>query len=344
MPFHVLLWVLVWLFYVYFFSYNTDNQSFVLWFSSSLLPVTIATTYIFSNKIIPSYLLKQKYALFALYSAYTVIGSLFLILVIVFFGFMLKAYFNVEALPLLTRNFVFVFILVYLVVGSVSFVNLLRHNYKTSSHNKQLQHKLLEGKLRMKQKELYYLKQQIHPHFLFNTLNTIYASALKESKDTPELVLQLSNLLDYVLNQIEKPWVPIEDEVAYISSYINLEHIRFKESMEVIFNKEIRQSHEVPPMLFMAFVENAFKHGGRINDILTVTIDLKVTKNSLVFQIENSVNEKKKDDDNHGIGLTNTKNRLDSVYPNAYHLDIDATEQSYRVALSIDLIKQHAAV
>ncbi|QIE59171.1 histidine kinase [Rasiella rasia] len=343
-PIHVLFWVFVWLFYVYFFSYNNANNSFVFWFSASLLPVTIAATYIFSNELIPKYLLLRKYLLFTLYSAYTVIGSLFLILLVVFFGFMMKAYFNMEELPLLIRNFVFVFILVYLVVGSACFVNVLRYNYKTSNQNRELQNKLLEGALQLKQKELYYLKQQIHPHFLFNALNTIYAAALKESKDTPELVLKLSNLLDYVLHQIEKPHVSIYDEVTYIESYVGLERVRFKDSLVIHFKKEIDSAIMVPPMLFMAFVENAFKHGGRVENVLYINIDLKVTKQSLFFKIENSLNITSNNIDGHGLGLANTRERLDKQYPGNYSLSSTKEDQKYQVILEVNLEKPETYV
>ena len=334
-PYHIILWVLVWLFYVYFFSYNTENQSFVFWFSSSLLPVTIAATYTFSYEIIPNYLLKQKYALCALYSLYTMIGSLFLIMLIVFFGFMIKAYFNVETMPLLTRNFVFVLILVYLVVGVVSFINLLKHHYNTRNQNKILQNKILEGKLLLKQRELHYLKQQIHPHFLFNILNTVYAFALKKSEETPALVLKLSNLLDYVLHQIEKPLVSIYDEVTYIESYIGLESIRFKDTVRLRFEKEIETDKQVPPMLFMAYIENAFKHGGGRDGILDIFIKLRATSTLLLFTIENTVGNTSEEKSNHGIGLQNSRKRLETVYPDSFELSTKRTDAQFLLNLSI---------
>ena len=240
-----------------------------------------------------------------------------------------------ETLPLLIRNFVFVFILVYLVVGSASFINVLRYNYKTNTQNKALQNLVLEGKLLMKQKELYYLKQQIHPHFLFNSLNTIYAASLKKSEDTPELVLKLSNLLDYVLHQIEKPWVSMEDEVQYIESYIGLESIRFKETLRVAFTKYIEVEKEVPPMLFMAFIENAFTHGGRRNDILDIVIHLSVKEDTMLFEIENSVSDVTSNLESHGLGILNTTKRLNTVYPESYSLHTEQSETSYKVKLEV---------
>jgi two-component system LytT family sensor kinase len=335
-PLHLLLWVVVWLFYVYFFSYNTQNVTFVLWFSACLLPVSIFVTYLFSYELIPKYLLPKKYIEFVVYSLYTVIGSLFLIIIIVFFSFLFKDNFKIEELPLLTRNFLFVFVLVYLVAGVVSFINLLRYNFQANSRNKELQNIVLESKLELKQKELYYLKQQIHPHFLFNTLNTVYAFALKQSKETPELILKLSNLLDYVLHQIEKPTVSIYDEVKYIESYIGLESIRFRDTVRINFEKDIQTDKHLPPMLFMAFIENAFKHGGRIDDFLDISVLLSVTNTSLLFTIENTVNVNKDLKINHGIGLNNTRKRLETLYPDSFELTTTKTDTLFTLKLIIN--------
>ena len=131
LPLHLGLWVVVWLFYIYFFSYASDNSRFVLWFSTSLLPVTMATTYVISYYIIPKFLVSKKYKLFAPYIGYTVVCSLFLIVIVTFLNFIFQSDFDIRNMPLLTRNFVFIFILVYLVVGIVSFVRLLRYQYPT---------------------------------------------------------------------------------------------------------------------------------------------------------------------------------------------------------------------
>lgn len=334
-PLHILLWVFVWLFYVYFFSYTAQNQNFVLWFSACLLPVSIAATYLFSYELIPRYLLPKKYVAFIIYSLYTIVGSLFLIILIVFFSFLFKDNFEIEELPFLTRNFLFVFILVYLVVGVVSFVSLLRYSYRANSINKELQNKILESKLELKQKELYYLKQQIHPHFLFNTLNTVYAFALKKSEETPELILKLSNLLDYVLHQIEKPTVSIFEEVKYIESYIGLESIRFKDTVRINFKKDIETNIQVPPMIFMAFIENAFKHGGSVGEFLDVSIKLSVTNTFLCFTLENTINSKNENKKNHGIGLQNTRKRLETCFPNSFELTTNQTETTFILILTI---------
>ncbi len=242
-----------------------------------------------------------------------------------------------KQMPLLTRNFVFVFILVYLVAGLVSLIQLLKYNYRAIHRNSILENKILEGQLILKEKELHYLKEQIHPHFLFNTLNTIYGAALKEAKHTPDLILKLSNLLDYSLNQIKKKKVAITEEVAYIDSYIGLEQVRFRDTLEVDFTKNIQQDIEVPPMLFIAFVENAFKHGGLQNDLLTININLKVTKDLLHFAIKNTVKNTVSNTANHGLGIENSKKRLDVLYPNLYTLTSKIEENWFYLDLYITL-------
>ncbi len=231
-PLHLLFWIGVWFFFVYFFSYNSNNANYVTWFSSFLLPVTMATTYFFVYFLIPKYLLVKKYILFALYSIYTLIFSTYLILVAIFGSFVFLSNMEIKNMPPMSRNYVFILILVYLIVGIVSFVKLLNHNFKTASENKELQNKILETQLQIKEQELNYLKKQIHPHFLFNTLNTIYGFALKQSKNTPDIILKLSNLLDYILYQVDKPKVSLKEEVLHIKEYIDLEKIRFQDTFE----------------------------------------------------------------------------------------------------------------
>ncbi|WP_291852364.1 sensor histidine kinase [Lutibacter sp.] len=241
----------------------------------------------------------------------------------------------------MSRNFWFVLILVYLVVGLVSFVSLLNHNFKTDSKNKELQNKILETQLQIKNQELQYLKKQIHPHFLFNTLNTIYGFAIKQSKDTPEIILKLSNLLDYILYQVNKPKVSLKEEVLHIKEYIDLEKIRFQDTLKVKFNSnEISEEIEIAPMLLIPFVENAFKHGNLIEGFLTVEIVISVSDNKLNFFIKNTFSNDDEDKNETGIGLENIQKRLYLLYENNYQLKIEKRENWFQVNLVINKLKQ----
>ena len=277
--FHLLFWIGVWFFFVYFFSYNSNNTNYVTWFSSFLLPVTMITTYFVVYYLIPNYLLTKKYKYFFLYSIYTLVFSTYLIIIAIFGSLLFFTNMEIHNIPPMSRNYIFVLILVYLVVFIVSFISLLSQNFKTQTENKELQNKILETQLQIKDQELNYLKKQIHPHFLFNTLNTIYGFALKQSKDTPEIILKLSNLLDYILYQVNKPKVILKEEVLHIKEYIDLEKIRFQDTLKVSFSSNIIDSNkQIAPMLLIPFVENAFKHGSLINGFLKVDIQINLVE------------------------------------------------------------------
>jgi hypothetical protein len=250
-----------------------------------------------------------------------------------------------QRMPPMSRNFVFVLILVYLVVGIFSFVNLLNRNFQTISKNKELENKILETQLQIKEQELNYLKKQIHPHFLFNTLNTIYGLALKQSKNTPDVILKLSNLLDYILYQINKPKVNLQEEISHVKEYLELEKIRFQDTLKVSFiSDEIPNTVEVAPMLLIPFVENAFKHGAIVDGFLHVEIAITFQNNSLDFTIKNSVKTEEKIETNEGIGLKNIQKRLDILYPNQYKLQLQHMDNWYEVNLNINPVKERKNV
>ncbi|MBL4939322.1 MAG: histidine kinase [Lutibacter sp.] len=337
---HVLFWVFVWLFFRYFFEYSTNNSVYGFWFSSLLMPITIAVTYFSNYILIPKYLLKKQYFQFGLYSVYTFIISADLLGVIVVYYFMYLSGLNVSSMPFMSRQFVFVLVMVYLVVGLVSFVSLLKHNFNTVSKNKELQNKILETQLQIKNQELQYLKKQIHPHFLFNTLNTIYGFALKQSKDTPEIILKLSNLLDYILYQVNKPKVSLKEEVLHIQKYIELEKIRFQDTLKVTFKlNKISEEALVSPMLLIPFVENAFKHGDIVNGFLTVEVEVSLIDDKLDFTIKNTVLSDDKNEEEKGIGLENIQKRLHLLYKDTYQLKIEKKDNWFNVNLKLDNLK-----
>ena len=295
--------------------------------------------------LIPNYLLKKKYRLFVLYIVYLLIVLLFVIEGTVLIGF--TFYFNLDyqIMPNLTKSFPVMVVCVMLIVSLISGIKLIQHNYKSILKNEDLKNKILQTQLQLKEQELKMLKMQIHPHFLFNSLNTIYGFALKKRDEAPEMILKLSNLLDYILYKIEKPTVSLENEINHLEDYISLEKLRFHDSLEVSFLKEDKISDiYIAPMLLIPFVENSFKHGAIIDGSLAIMIAVKRNSEMLFFEVENSVLEKT--NDSTGIGLENIKKRLEMLYPNAYTLEINRTDKLFKVQLAINIngLKTHKNV
>jgi len=239
-------------------------------------------------------------------------------------------------MPPMGKNYLFIFILVYLVIGLVSFVHILKYNFETTSQNKELQNLILDTQLQVKEQELQYLKMQIHPHFLFNTLNTIYGHAIKQSQHTPDLILKLSNLLDYILYQVNKPKVSLKEEIMHIREYIELEKIRFQDSLKVEFyNCDVDPSIQIAPMMLIPFVENAFKHGSVVDGFLRIEINISLKENLLDFSVRNSFLNHDESNHENGIGLKNLRKRLELNYPNNFELNKELKNNWYSVNLSI---------
>ena len=333
---HILLWTAVWFFYVYFFSYNSDDRAYVMWFSSLLLPLAAAVSYFTVYYLIPRYLLQNKYRQFILYSFYTFVFASYMIALIIYGCLIFLLDLNINAMPPMSKNFFFILILLYLVVGVVSSISILNHNFTTTSRNKELQNKILATQLQLKDQELHYLKSQIHPHFLFNTLNTIYGLSIKQSKQTPETILRLSNLLDYILYQVNKPRVRLNEEVQHIKEYIELEKIRFEDSLRVVFRSDnIPGDAEIAPMLLIPLVENAFKHGSIINGYLSIDVNIGLNEERMDFSVSNTFLGESSDNKEGGLGIENILKRLELHYSDNYKLEKEIKDKRYSVYLSI---------
>ncbi|MEB3345601.1 histidine kinase [Aquimarina gracilis] len=333
---HVIFWIVVLFCYTYFFGHNTDNINYVFSFSLFLMPVTMGTTYTATDLLIPKYLLKEKYFLFFVYCLYTIIISAFFIIISLFYGLIFLSSLKIAGMAPMTRSPLFLFVAVYFVVFIASAFSLVKHNYKSTSDNQKLQNKILETQLKLKEQELQYLKMQIHPHFLFNTLNTLYGFALKKSESTSEMILKLSNLLDYLLYQADKPKVALQDEMNHIKDYVDLEKMRFSDTLDITMDLEpIDPKIQVAPMLLIPFVENSFKHGSIRNQKLSIEMSLKFIENEMHFAIKNSILHDQPEKE--GIGLANIKKRLLLLYKDRHRLDITKDKHWYIVTLLLKL-------
>jgi LytS/YehU family sensor histidine kinase len=196
------------------------------------------------------------------------------------------------------------------------------------------------------QSELQNLKAQISPHFLFNTMNNFYGLAVEKSHKLPELMVRLSDLLRYSLYETNNETVPILSEIAYLKNYMELEKIRLEDTLDFEFNADLQHAHhfEIAPLIFIVFVENAFKHAKNVeDDIVRIKIDLTVSEEGVVsFEVKNNclLNEKTIDYNAHGIGLENVRKRLNVLYANGLHeLNAEKTGNYFDVKLRIDLKK-----
>ncbi len=189
--------------------------------------------------------------------------------------------------------------------------------------------------------ELKYLRAQINPHFLFNTLNNIYGLALKKSDKTPEVVMRLSEIMDYMLYESIEAKVPLKKDVDNLNNYIELEKIRQGNNAKISFiiTGEIN-SQKIIPLLMLPLFENGFKHGVNkemVNAYLNAHLDVSQTSIELTV-INNKPIVPAEKDDGHGIGLQNLRKRLELFYPQKHWLSIVQKPDSYKAYLKIELI------
>ncbi|WP_420602572.1 sensor histidine kinase [Flagellimonas sp.] len=337
--YHILFWLGYILFYTVFWgSYegNYWDQFLQLLF---LLPWKIIPTYITLYYLMPKYLYLKKMG------AYIVLSVILAISMALIDRYMTWSYLypwfyadevdhwdhSVWYFPKILNSLIRVYTPVFVAMA----IKLQRFYYQKDQINKALEKEKIET-------ELKFLKAQIHPHFLFNTLNSIYSLSLKKSTKTPDSVLGLSKFLDYMLYECNDKFITVEREWEQLMNLVELEKLRYGDKLTISTKlKDDNQESLIPPLLLLPFVENAFKHGADnlISDSW-INIDLRLKDQQLLFMVENSkapVQTNEVLDSDKNIGLKNVRRRLELFFPDKHELKILEEPDSFLVKLEIDL-------
>ncbi len=186
--------------------------------------------------------------------------------------------------------------------------------------------------------ELAFLKSQINPHFLFNTLNNLYGLSLSEPDKTPDAIIKLSDMMRYMLYESNADLVPLQQEINYLKNYIELQKLRYDGTTYIQFEVEGQPAgHLIAPLLLISFVENAFKHGDVFNPEHPLSMQLRFDAQHIVFDVKNKKHHKNKDDVG-GIGVQNVERRLALLYPKKHKLVVNDTDNGiFEAHLEIDL-------
>ncbi|RYD59130.1 MAG: histidine kinase [Sphingobacteriales bacterium] len=196
------------------------------------------------------------------------------------------------------------------------------------------------SQLCMNNTELNLLRSQLNPHFLFNTFNNLYGISLHDPSRIPELILQVSQLMRYQLDNLDKECVTLQEELTFIENYIDLEEERVCCRCDIQYEfkqDKPRVDRKIAPLVLIPFIENAFKHGANSIEPCYVAIIIEVKKDQLEMTVRNSVPSKKLPTASTGIGLRNIEQRLQILYPDRHVLKRSVSETEYLVYLSLEL-------
>lgn len=230
--------------------------------------------------------------------------------------------------PLLAPGNIAVFLLLFVFSTGIKVIN---QWLRSEQRNKEIANEKVKA-------ELSFLKAQINPHFLFNTLNNIYALASDQSEKTAPAIMKLSSIMRYVLTEARNDMVPLEKEIQFTTHYIELQKMRLTGKSSIDFTIQgDPMGRQITPLLLLPFIENAFKYGISTREWSPITILLEIKKDSLYFSVSNHkhINTSLKVSDNTGIGITNARRRLDLLYDGRHTLTIQDDAGEFTVHLNI---------
>jgi len=330
---HVLFWALIyglWYFLRYNFFYK---EAFQITF---VKVVDLAIMVYFTNYVlIPKLLYKKKYGWFALAFIIMILTSSFIKMQIIGQIMHNPALFDLtDSAKRKERIYDNVIPHFFLVIAGAASKLLYDHS--------KMQQRLVEMAREKAEAELSFLKSQINPHFLFNSLNSVYFLINKENPEARQALHKFSDMLRYQLYEMNGAKIPIEKELNYLRDYVDLQKLRKDENYSVDFtcSPDVK-GFSIEPLLLIPFVENAFKHiSHKTNEKNYVKLDMERSNGNFVFTIENSKDIERTTEMHGGIGLTNVKRRLELLYPGKHELEISNDSNRYKVNLKLKTDQQ----
>lgn len=318
---HFGFWLFVLFVYAIFFGHQNSNYLQTLFLVALLMPVTAGTTYFMNYFLVPRYLMKERLGLFILYFIYTLIASIFLEMIIVLIIFILVAEWKVSNMTPASTDIIFLMAALLMIVFLGMTIKMVMHWRKSKDDY----HKLMLEKV---EAELKFLKTQLNPHFLFNTLNNLYYLTSEKSDKAPVAILALSELLDYVLYDARAEFVSLRKELHYLENYISLESMRYEDRLKIKRSVSLMNDTKIVPMVLVTLVENAFKHGvmSHAGEGI-ISVKIQTTQHEIIIEIGNSFSHDTQKL-NGGIGLDNLRSQLSLLYREDYKLEL-RTEGNY---------------
>ena len=333
----IFLHILFWLFSYFIFSQIfkiSDGVTRIDYIFSGLFHVSLLFgVYVNIVLLMPKLFGKKKYLFYFIALAATIFLSIILNLItfdwladIVFPDYYFVSHFDFLEIGM--------FIVIYILITTL--LKLSQSWFELQEVNKRITRIEKENI----KSELNALKAQINPHFLFNSLNVIYSQAIKKSNKTPNAIIQLSDILRYVIYDSTKDKVSIKTEIKLIDDYIELQKFRIDTTSSIKFEHKVQDENcKITPMLLLPLVENSFKHGikGEL-DHTFVNIKLEANINNILFEIENNkgIGETVENDGNSGIGIVNIRQRLNLLYPNKHKFEIEESATIFKVNMILD--------
>jgi hypothetical protein len=333
---HSLFWFCAWFFFFFYYKRYSEVNIYTLVASIINLVATMATVYTFNYYLIPKILLRNKLRKFIAFAFVAIVMFFYIQLLLTLFLVVKLLTVENRLFPEMIDAMMLFFNMFFVVLVAIAIKFYKRWSEK-DFREQQVQKEKVEVELQM-------LKTQINPHFLFNTLNSIYVLAMKKSEQTADVVMMLSDILDYILYRIDAPKIAITNEIKIIENYIELEKIRFTDRVHLTFTSSFKSKDiQIPPMLIIPFVENAFKHGvGKSMDKSWIKISIEETDQMLNIEVSNTKSQNILKSETGGIGLLNVKKRLDLIFNDSYKLDISERNNRFDVFLSIPINKKIA--
>lgn len=284
--------------------------------------------------LVPRYLLNRKFLYYLLILLVTLVVSCILVDLYYYFIVSVVQKWHHRPSPVFSRGmWIPLFPLLTGIAIGIS-IRLAKEWARNERERRELQGEKLKS-------ELAFLKSQVNPHFLFNTLNNICALARKKSDDTEPAIIKLSQIMRYMLSDSRLDKVALEEEIEYLNNFIELQRLRIGGKVDVAFTASGDiSSIQIEPLLLIPFVENAFKHGVSYNEKSRISIELKAEKKALVFTVENSIPSVRENPglEESGIGLKNVQRRLELLYPGRHELEIRDQQSVHNIKLSIRFI------